>query len=195
MTRPGRKIRLSKQRRLQVSTGPSMPAPDHQTKLQAELAPEFQIVRQVGEGARARVYVARAVSLRRLVAIKVLNSEVAQDETARKRFERESRSAAKIHHHNVATVHRVGLLKDQTPFIITEYIEGRNLADARQAEGAMTVEQARHVPSQLASALAAAHENGIVHRDVKPENGVQEKDSDRVVLTDFGIAGILETGG
>jgi serine/threonine-protein kinase len=166
-----------------------MPAPDHHTKLQAELAPEFQIVRQVGEGARARVDVARAVSLRRLVAIKVLNSEVAQDETARKRFERESRSAAKIHHHNVATVHRVGLLKDQTPFIITEYIEGRNLADALQAEGAMTVEQARHVLSQLASALAAAHENGIVHRDVKPENGVQEKDSDRVVLTDFGIAG------
>ncbi len=171
-----------------------MAAPDHQTQLQAELAPEFQIVRLLGEGAMARVYVARESALRRLVAIKVLNSEVAEDETARKRFERESRSAAKIHHHNVATVHRVGSLEDGTPFIIMEYIEGRNLADGLQAEGVMTIEQACQTLSQVASALAAAHEKGIVHRDVKPDNVVREKDSDRVVLTDFGIAGILETG-
>ena len=123
-----------------------------------------------------------------------MKSELAADETARKRFERESRSAAKINHHNVATVHRVGSLEDETPFIIMEYIEGRDLADALQAEGVMTVEQACHTLSQVASALAAAHENGIVHRDVKPDNVVRERDSDRVVLTDFGIAGILETG-
>ncbi len=142
----------------------------------------------------ARVYVARESALRRLVAIKVLNSEVAEDETARKRFERESRSAAKIRHQNVATVHRVGSLEDGTPFIIMEYIEGRNLADGLQAQGVMTIEQACQTLSQVASALAAAHEKGIVHRDVKPDNVVREKDSDRVVLTDFGIAGILETG-
>ena len=137
---------------------------------------------------------AREAALRRLVAIKVLNPDVAEDEIARKRFERESRSAAKIHHQNVATVHRVGSLEDGTPFIIMEYIEGRNLADGLQAEGVMTIERACHTLSQVASALAAAHEKGIVHRDVKPENVVREKDSDRVVLTDFGIAGILETG-
>jgi len=171
-----------------------MAAPDHQTQLQAELAPEFTIVRLLGEGAMARVYVAREAALRRLVAIKVLNSEVAEDETARKRFERESRSAAKIHHNNVATVHRVGSLEDGTPFIIMEYIEGRNLADELQAQGVMTIEQACQTLSQVASALAAAHEKGIVHRDVKPDNVVREKDSDRVVLTDFGIAAILETG-
>ena len=171
-----------------------MAAPDHLTQLQAELAPEFQIVRLLGEGPMARVYVAREMALRRLVAIKVLNPEVSEDETARKRFERESRSAAKIHHQNVATVHRVGSLEDETPFIIMEYIEGRNLADGLQAEGVMTIEQACHTLSQVASALAAAHEKGIVHRDVKPDNVVRERDSDRVVLTDFGIAGILETG-
>jgi serine/threonine-protein kinase len=171
-----------------------MAAPDPQTQLQAEMAPEFQIVRLLGEGAMARVYVARESALGRLVAIKVLNAEVAEDETARKRFERESRSAAKIHHHNVATVHRVGSLEDGTPFIIMEYIEGRNLADGLQAQGAMTIEQARQTLSQVASALAAAHDKGIVHRDVKPDNVIREKDSDRVVLTDFGIAGILETG-
>ena len=171
-----------------------MAAPDQQTQLQAHFDPEFKIVRLLGEGQMARVYVAREAALRRLVAIKVLNSEVAEDEIARKRFERESRSVAKIRHQNVATVYRVGSLDDETPFMIMEYIEGKNLADALKAEGVMTVEQACRTLGQLASALAAAHENGIVHRDVKPENVVRERDSDRIVLTDFGIAGILETG-
>ena len=171
-----------------------MAARDLEIQLQAELGPEFHVVRLLGEGSVARVYLAREQALQRLVAIKLMKSELAEDETARKRFERESRSAAKIHHHNVATVHRVGSLEDQTPFIIMEYIEGRDLADELQAKGVMTIEQACHTLSQVASALAAAHENGIVHRDVKPGNVVRERDSDRVVLTDFGIAGILETG-
>ena len=171
-----------------------MTDPERQTRLQAELAPDFQIVRLLGEGSVAHVYLAREENLRRMVAIKVMKAGLAGDETARKRFEREARSAAKIHHNNVAAVHRVGTLDDETPFIIMEYIDGRNLADALRAEGVMEIEQACHVLSQVASALAAAHENGIVHRDVKPANVVRERDSDRVVLTDFGIAGILETG-
>ena len=171
-----------------------MAAPDRQTRLQAELDSEFQIVRLLGGSSVGEVYLARERALQRLVAIKVLKSELAADETARKRFEREGRSAAKIHHHNVAAVHRVGSLQDETPFIIMEYVEGRNLADALQAEGVMTIERACQALSQVASALAAAHENGIVHRDVKPDNVVRDKDSDRVVLTDFGIVAILETG-
>jgi serine/threonine protein kinase len=171
-----------------------MPATESQTRLQAELDSEFQIVRLLGGGSVAEVYLARERALQRLVAIKVMKPELATDKTARKRFEREGRSAAKIHHHNVATVHRVGSLADETPFIIMEYVEGRNLADALQAEGVMTLEHACQTLSQVASALAAAHENGIVHRDVKPDNVVRDRDSDRVVLTDFGIAAILETG-
>jgi serine/threonine protein kinase len=171
-----------------------MAAPDPQIPLKAELEPEFQIVRLLGEGSVAQVYLARERSLQRLVAIKLMKAELAKDETARKRFDREARSAAKINHHNVAAVHRVGALENGTPFIIMEYIEGRNLADALKAEGVMTIEQACSTLSQVASALAAAHEKGIVHRDVKPENVVREKDSDRVVLTDFGIAAILDTG-
>jgi serine/threonine-protein kinase len=165
-----------------------------QTQLQSELAPDFQIVRLLGEGSMANVYLARETALTRMVAIKVMKSQLAGDEIARKRFEREARSAAKIHHHNVATVHRVGTMEDETPYIVMEHIEGRNLDDALQAEGAMAIDQACHVLSQVASALAAAHENGIVHRDVKPANVVRERDSERVVLTDFGIAGILDTG-
>ena len=171
-----------------------MAAPDLQVQLQSELDPELHIVRLLGEGSVAQVYLAREPALQRLVAIKLMKAEMAEDETARKRFEREARSAAKIRHHNVATVHRVGALEDGTPFMVMEYIEGRNLADTLQAEGVMTIEHACHTLSQVASALAAAHESGIVHRDVKPANVVREKDSDRVVLTDFGIAAILETG-
>ncbi len=165
-----------------------------QAQLQAELDPDFQVVRLLGEGSMAHVYVAREKALQRLVAIKLLKAAFASDETARKRFARESRSAAKIHHHNVAAVHQVGMLEDETPFIVMEYVEGRNLADVLQADGVMTIDQACSTLRQVASALAAAHEKGIVHRDVKPENVVRERDSDRVVLTDFGIAGILETG-
>ena len=164
------------------------------TQLQADLAPDFQIIRFLVEASVAHVYLAREKGLQRLVAIKVMKAELARDETARKRFEREARSAGKIRHHNVAAVHRVGSLGDETPFIVVEHIEGRNLAEALQAEGVMAVERACHVLGQVATALAAAHEKGIVHRDVKPENIVCERDSDRVVLTDFGIAGILETG-
>ena len=168
---------------------------DHQTQLEAELDSEFHIVRLLGGTTMAEVYLARERALQRLVAIKLLKAELAEDETARKRFDRESRSAAKIRHPNVAAVYRVGALQDETPFYIMEYVEGRNLADALQAEGVMTIEEACHTLSQVASALAAAHESGIVHRDVKPDNVVRERDSDRVVLTDFGIAAILETGG
>ena len=164
-----------------------------QTQLQSELSPDFQIVRLLGDGSMANVYLARETALSRMVAIKVMKPQLAGDETARKRFEREARSAAKIHHQNVATVHRVGSLKDETPFIVMEHIEGRNLDDALQAEGAMGIEQACKVLTQVASALAAAHEKGIVHRDVRPANVVRERDSNRVVLADFGIAGILDT--
>lgn len=143
----------------------------------------------------AHVYLARETALQRLVAIKVLRDDVVKDETARKRFIREGRSAAKISHNNVTAVYRVGALEEETPYIVMEHVEGRNLSDALQAEGALDMETASSVLRQLASALAAAHAVGIIHRDVKPANVLREKDSDRVVLTDFGIAGILETGG
>lgn len=120
---------------------------DHQTQIEAELDSEFQIVRMLGGSSMAEVYLARERALQRLVAIKLLKPELAEDETARKRFERESRSAAKIRHDNVAAVYRVGALQDETPYYIMEYIEGRNLADALQAEGAMTIEQARQTLS------------------------------------------------
>jgi predicted Ser/Thr protein kinase len=163
-------------------------------KLRAELAPEFEILRRLGQGSMSRVFVARETGLGRLVAVKVLSPQLNLDEVARKRFEREGRSAAKISHRNVTSMYRVGSLTDGTPFLVMEYVEGRNLSDLLQATGPMDVERARHVLEQVAEALKAAHEKGIVHRDLKGANVIQEEGTDRVVLTDFGVAGVLESG-
>lgn len=169
----------------------------HQTQLEiaAELAPDFEILRLLGEGSMAHVYLAREVALERLVAVKVLKPAVAQDETARKRFDREARSVAKISHPNVTAVYRVGALENETPYIVMEHVEGRNLRDTLQAGGPLDVDTTCDVLGQLASALAAVHSVGVIHRDVRPGNVLREKDSDRVVLTDFGIAGLLDSGG
>ncbi len=169
----------------------------HRTQLQiaAELAPDFEILRLLGEGSMAHVYLAREVALQRLVAVKVLKPAAAQDKTARKRFEREAHSVAKISHPNVTAVYRVGALKNETPYIVMEHVEGRDLRDTLQAGGPLDVDTTCRVLGQLASALAAVHSVGIIHRDVRPGNVLWKKDSDRVVLTDFGIAGLLDSGG
>ena len=112
-------------------------------KLRTELAPEFEILRLLGQGSMSRVFVARETGLGRLVAIKVLSPQLNLDEVARKRFEREGRSAAKISHRNVTAMYRVGSLADGTPFLVMEYVEGRNLSDLLQATGPMDVERAR----------------------------------------------------
>ena len=172
-----------------------MTAPQTQLQITSELAPEFEILRLLGEGSMAHVYLAREVALQRLVAVKVLKPAVAHDETARKRFEREARSVAKISHPNVTAVYRVGALTNETPYIVMEHVEGRNLQDTLQAGGALDVDTTCAVLAQLASALAAVHSVGIIHRDVRPGNVLQEQGSDRIVLTDFGIAGLLDSGG
>lgn len=159
-----------------------------------ELAPELRVVRLIGRGSVASVYLAREVALDRLVAIKVLAPQKALDETVRRRFEREARSAARISHPNVTAVYRVGRLSDGLPFLVMEYVEGRNLEDVLRAQGPLSEEEARATLRQLAAALAAAHAQEIIHRDVKPANVLREKDTGRVVLTDFGVAAIRDTG-
>lgn len=161
--------------------------------LQERLGPDLEIIRQLGEGSVASVFLARETLLRRLVAVKVLRPELVRDETTRRRFLREARSGARIKDANVISVHRVGALEDETPYIVMEYVQGRTLDATLKAEGRMDPERARGVLIELARALHAAHEQGIVHRDLRPGNVLIEN-SGRVVLTDFGIAGILESG-
>ena len=162
--------------------------------LTEELGPELQITRFLGYGAMAGVFLGRETALKRLVAVKAMSPELARDERARKRFEREAQSAAKISHPNVVAVHSIGRLSNDVPYLVMEYVKGRNLAEMLAAQGAFSVDEARRIVSDVAGALDAAHKKGIVHRDVKPANVMYEADSGRVLLTDFGIAAILDTG-
>lgn len=160
-----------------------------------ELLPDFRVVRTLGKGSMAVVYLAKDVALDQFRAIKVLLAAKTIDKTARKRFEREARSAARISHPNVTPVLRVGALSDETPFLVMEYVDGRNLEDVIEGGGALSISDGREVIRQLAAGLAAAHAQGIIHRDLKPANVLCETSSGRVRLTDFGVAAVRDAAG
>ncbi|MGH7468646.1 MAG: protein kinase domain-containing protein [Longimicrobiales bacterium] len=169
-------------------------AADPLEQLRIELAPELEVLRLLGRGSTALAYLAREPGLKRLVTVKQLRKQLATDLVARLRFEREAQAAARISHTNVATVYRVGRLRDSCPYIVVEYVDGRTLADTIAACGALPQAEAVQLLSVLASALAAAHQQGVIHRDVRPGNIFVENRSGRVVLTDFGIAALLASG-
>ena len=160
----------------------------------AEVPPSYSLIRMLGQGLMAHVFLARNTALKRLVAIKVLRTELAEDTIGRKRFIREAQAAASIHHPSVTAVFTVGILSNQVPFIEMQYVDGSNLADVLCANGSLEVPTARKLLAQLAGALTAAHECRVIHRDVEPANVLIDPKNDRAFLTDFGIAAILESG-
>jgi tRNA A-37 threonylcarbamoyl transferase component Bud32 len=162
--------------------------------LRTALLPELELIRLLGSGASADVFLAREPALQRLVAVKVLRAELCADAVVRQRFEREAQSAARITHPHVTAIHRVGRLGDDRPYIVMEYVEGRTLADMLSAGHAFDVPAAIAILAPVASALAAAHARGIIHRDVRPGNVLVEHRTGRAVLGDFGIAALLESG-
>ena len=163
--------------------------------LRAALGADFEIKQKLGRGSMATVYLAREKALGRLVAVKVLLAGRAGDETARKRFEREAKAAATLSHPNVVQVYRFGRLPDGTPYLVMRFVKGRTLEERLAAEGRLPAALARTVLLGVASALEAAHAEGIVHRDVRPANVLWDEDAKQALLADFGIAALLATGG
>lgn len=163
--------------------------------LKSALGEDFDIVRKLGKGSMATVYLAKEKALGRLVAVKVLLPGRARDETSRRRFEREAKAAASLSHPNVVQVFRFGRLPDETPYLVMRFVKGRTMEERLKAEGRLPAALARQVLHNVTSALAAAHAQGIVHRDVRPANVLWDEDSDSAHLTDFGIAALLATGG
>ena len=144
---------------------------------------QYEILEKVGEGGMGEVFKARDTKLGRFAALKFLTRAVGSTDADRQRFLQEARAAATLNHPNICTVYDVGE-HDGKPYIAMEFIEGETLRDRTSG---MSVKQSIDVAIQIAEALAAAHEKGIVHRDVKPENVMLRKDG-LVQLMDFGLA-------
>jgi serine/threonine protein kinase len=126
--------------------------------------------------------------------VKVLSPRLARDRRARLRFEREAQAVAALTHPNIVQLYRVGRLSNDLPYIVMQYVKGRTMADRLQAEGPLPMEEARSLIAEVASAVAAAHRKGIVHRDIRPANVLYDEESRRSLLTDFGIAALLASG-
>src|SRR5436190_2310366 len=154
-----------------------------------QLIGHYQIESLLGVGGMGQVYLARDERLGRKVALKLLPEHLTADETQLSRFETEARTASALNHPNILTVHEIGA-EGNRHFIATEFIEGITLR-VLLARGRMNLHDALEIAVQVASALAAAHETGVVHRDIKPENIMLRPDGYAKVL-DFGIAKLTE---
>ncbi len=157
--------------------------------LVGELIGHYRIESLIGVGGMGEVYLARDERLGRKVALKLLPTRLIADETQLSRFKTEARSASALNHPNILTVYEIGA-EGNRQFIAMEFIEGMTLR-ASLTRGRMNVHSTLEIAVQVASALAAAHETGVVHRDIKPENIMLRPDGYAKVL-DFGIAKLTE---
>ena len=151
-----------------------------------ELGGRYEIIERVGSGGMALVYKAHDILLNRKVAVKVLRQQFVHDEEFVRRFRREAQSAASLSHSNIVSVYDVGQ-EDDTHYIVMEYVEGHNLNDIIKERAPLQAEEAIRIAAQICDALDHAHQNQIIHRDIKPHNILIGKNG-RVKVTDFGIA-------
>jgi serine/threonine protein kinase len=151
----------------------------------------YAVKRLLGEGGMGRVYEAEHVQIGKRVALKILHPAYSRTPEVVARFRREARAASRIGHPNIVDVTDSGTTADGSVYFVMEFLEGVELADVIDREGAIDVSRALNIGTQICRALAAAHSSGIIHRDLKPENiflVVREGTTDFVKVLDFGIA-------
>jgi hypothetical protein len=163
-------------------------------QLRQALAPTYVLLQRIGAGGMGSVYLARQPALKRLVAAKVLSPDLTAAPEARARFEREAQAVAGLSHPNVVSIYGVGELSDGTPYFVMQYVSGKSMAARVEEEGPLPADEARRIIGQVASALAAAHRQGIIHRDIKPANVLYDEESGRAMVSDFGIAAVRRKG-
>src|SRR5574341_93577 len=170
------------------------PAPDRLfLDFQSAIAGRYSLERELGRGGMGVVYLAREVRLDRPVAIKLLPPSKASDPKLRERFLREARTAAKLSHPNIIPIHAVEEIGEFV-FFAMAYIEGETLTERVRRRGPMAPSDASRVLRDVAWALAYAHQQGVIHRDVKPDNILLES-TGRVLVADFGIASVVQGAG
>ncbi len=151
----------------------------------------YEIIKSIGEGGMANVYLGYDTILDRNVAIKVLRGDLANDEKFVRRFQREALSASSLSHPNIVAMYDVGE-DDGLYYIVMEYVEGKTLKQLLKKRGSLTLSEAIDIMLQLTDGMAHAHDSYIVHRDLKPQN-IMIEDDGQIKITDFGIAMALNS--
>jgi serine/threonine protein kinase len=159
-------------------------------EFQLAVAGRYSIDRELGRGGMGIVYLAREVQLDRPVAIKLLPPDRATDAEVRERFVREARLAAKLSHPNIIPIFAVDEAEGFV-FYVMAYVDGETLGERVRTRGPMPASEATRILREVAWALGHAHGQGVVHRDVKPENIMLERGTGRALVTDFGIAAAI----
>ncbi len=160
--------------------------------LSGRLVGDYQLLRRLGRGGMADVYLAEQRSLKRKIALKVLKAELAADQNYVKRFHLEAQAAASLVHASIVQIHDVGCV-DGIHYIAQEYVEGKNLKQFILSQGTIDARLAVSVMRQVASALHRAGSRGIIHRDIKPENIMLARTGE-VKVADFGLARVMGNG-
>ncbi|MFN2533034.1 MAG: serine/threonine-protein kinase, partial [Pyrinomonadaceae bacterium] len=151
----------------------------------------YLILSFLGAGGMGEVYLAKDENLKRRIALKLLPVEHTRNRDRLRRFEQEAQAASALNHPNILTIYEVGRINDQQ-FIATEFVDGETLRQ-RMKRGGLSLIEALDIATQVASALAAAHQAGIIHRDIKPENLMVTKKG-IVKVSDFGLAKETDSG-
>lgn len=151
----------------------------------------FEVVDQLGSGSMGSVYKAKQISMNRWVALKVLSKELSEDRDFLKRFLREAKAVARLHHENIVTGHDMKN-EGNLYYFVMEYVEGETLKDIVEEKGALPEENVVAIGYRISRALAHAHEKNMIHRDIKPEN-IMINAENTPKLTDFGLAKIIDS--
>jgi serine/threonine-protein kinase len=157
----------------------------------SRLANRYEIVSMIGKGGMGIVYKARHEVMDRSMAIKMLHSSMVAAPEAVKRFFQEAQTISQVKHHHIVTLYDFGMSPQAQPFIVMDYLQGKNLKQLVKEEGALSFERGEHILGQVIEALSAAHAKNVIHLDLKPENIVlteQNNDRDWVTLVDFGLS-------
>jgi serine/threonine-protein kinase len=189
------RLTLTHRRRL-APPDPLATAADDELRahVQRALAAHYELDCEIGRGGMGIVYRARDRRLKRTVAIKVLPPELAFRSEIRSRFLREAETAAQLSHPNIVPIYTVDE-QEQLVFFVMAYVAGDNLAKRLHERGVLTIDETRRILRDVADALAYAHERGVVHRDIKPDNILLDASTGRPMVTDFGIARAMDSTG